>query len=76
MRTLRTLAALPFLAIAMLAFVCETPFNAFGLLCVRTLELIAADPKITEIVRRLFLLQAVRCPRCGRQDVTVLGNVD
>ncbi len=72
MKKLRAFAALPFLALALAAWVLEILPNAFGVLCMRTVDHIAGDPAIHNLLERLFLMRAVRCPRCGRSDVTTI----
>lgn len=71
-KALRILLALPFLVAAILAWICEAPFNAFGVLCLRTLGYIAKMPAVDDMLSRMFLIRAVRCPRCGRSDVTTI----
>lgn len=72
MWTLRRIACLPFLVLAIVLWLMELPINALGLLCLRTIEQLAKHPQISEMMRRMFLLRDIRCPRCGTSDVKTI----
>lgn len=72
MKLFRRIASVPFLLLALGAWLCEMPFNAFGVFCVRTVGYVANMPAVDRMLSRMFLISAVRCPRCGRSDVTTI----
>jgi hypothetical protein len=74
MRLVRKIACVPFLLLAALLALVETPVASLALLCLRTVELIIDKPAVTEYFKRLFLLRAVRCPRCGRSDIETIDD--